>query len=69
MDAKVQTEEQVDAATESFTKEQVASFYILWGFVFTLFLLGMILESVKKLRSPRMPKQESNEQKTEENVA
>ncbi|CAG5084897.1 Oidioi.mRNA.OKI2018_I69.PAR.g10764.t1.cds [Oikopleura dioica] len=65
MDERVQTVEQVDAATEEIPNDAIG-FFILWGFVFTLIFLGIVLESIKKYQAKKKSKETDPESSAEE---
>lgn len=48
-----QTVEQVNSATEAIDKDALG-FYMLWGVVFSLVFLGIVLESIKKYSAKKV---------------
>jgi len=48
-----QTVEQVNAATEEIDNDSFG-FFMLWGVVFSLIVIGIVLESIKKLSAKKV---------------
>ena len=48
-----QTVEQVNSATEAIDKDSLG-FFMLWGVVFSLVFLGIVLETIKKYSAKKV---------------